>query len=60
MGEDCDQEVPIDPDICFSLVTEGEDSANVVFFAVVNEVLDEAGYVTGAFVGLECGLDRVD
>jgi hypothetical protein len=60
VSEDCDQKVPIDPVILFSLVAEGKDSANFVFFAVVNEDLDEAGYVTGAFVGLEVGLDRVD
>ena len=59
-GEDCDQEVPIDPVICFFLVAEGEDFTNVVFFAVVNEVLDKAGYVTVAFVGLEGGLDELD
>ena len=60
-GEDCDQEVPIHPVVCFFLVAEGEDSANVVFFAVVvSKVLDEAGYVTGTFVGFEGGLDRVD
>ena len=39
---------------------ECEDSADVMFFAIVDEVLDEAGYVAGAFVGLEGGLDRVD
>ena len=40
MGEDCNQEDPIDPVICFYLVAEGEDSTDVVFFAVVDEVLD--------------------
>ena len=31
MREDCDQEVPVDPVICFFLVAEGEDSTDVVF-----------------------------
>ena len=30
-GEDCDQEVSVDPVICFFLVAEGEDSTDVVF-----------------------------
>ena len=59
-GEDCDQEIPIDPVVCLFLVAECEDSADVMFFAIVDEVLDEAGYVAGAFVRLESGLDRVD
>ncbi len=42
------------------MVAEGEYSANDVFFAVVNEVLDEVGYVIGAFVGFQGGMDRVD
>ena len=51
-GEDCDQEIPSDPVVCLFLVAECEDSADVMFFAIVDEVLDEAGYVAGAFVGV--------
>ena len=57
MGEDCDKEISIDSVVCLFLVANGEDSADVMFFAIVDEVLDEAGYVASSFFGLERGLD---
>ena len=46
--------------VCFFMVMEGEDAAEVVFFAIINNVLHHAGYVAGSFTWLEGGLDKVD
>ena len=60
MFEDFEHVVPVHSVVCFFLVTEGEDAAEFVFFAVVDDVLHHAGHVASAFAWLEGCLDRVD